>query len=52
MIRNVDLNGNEVDLTKIVLTRKSHPTVYQVIDRLNQEGGGLNVMCKAVATSD
>ena len=45
MIRNVDLNGNEVDLTKIVLTRKTHPTVFQVIDQIN--GGGQNAKGKA-----
>ena len=38
MIRNVDRDGNEIDLTKIVLTRKTHPAVFQIIDRLN--GGG------------
>lgn len=35
MIRNVDRNGNEIDLTKIILTRKTHPAVFQIIDRLN-----------------
>ena len=51
MIRNVDRNGNEIDLTKIILTRKTHPAVFQIIDRLNTEGGGQNVMCKAVSAS-
>jgi len=35
MIRNIDLNGNEVDLTKIILTRKTHPAVFQIIDKIN-----------------
>lgn len=35
MIRNVDRNGNDIDLTKIVLTRKTHPAVFQIIDRMN-----------------
>ena len=39
MIRNVDRNGNEVDLAKIVLNRKTHPAVFQIMDRMNQEGG-------------
>lgn len=50
MIKNVDRNGNAIDLTKIVLTRKTHPTVFQVIDRMN--GGGRDVACETSSTSD
>lgn len=35
MIRNVDRNGNDIDLAKIVLTRKTHPAVFQIIDKIN-----------------
>lgn len=35
MIRNVDRNGNDIDLTKVVLTRDTHPMVFQIMDRMN-----------------
>ena len=35
MIRNVDRNGNDIDLAKIVLTRQTHPGVFQIIDKIN-----------------
>ena len=50
MIRNVDRNGNDIDLAKIVLTRKTHPAVFQIIDRLN--GGGQNAIIRTAAPSN
>lgn len=49
MIRNVDRNGNDIDLTKVVLTRDTHPMVFQIMDRMNQEGGEQNVACRYVS---